>query len=185
MSGKYCKSRIQNQNYNFWDSKIMKCKKIGECILRRFSWFRVLGAGPPTCRPAGSRRPAGWSSAAAWPARCWGPGPGRSAPGSSPPGSPGARWAGSSGAARPIFCGYPGTLTQYTLLQTSNRWYYVNLSEWLCDPLMKRNRFQRFLFLAFPCQFLFSVCAAVIGELSAIQRHGRVGPSVATPDTRH
>ena len=50
---------------------------------------------------------------------------------------------------------------------------------------MKKNRFQRFLFLAFPCQFLFSVCAAVIGELIAIQRHGRVGPSVATPDTRH
>ena len=53
----------------------------------------------------------------------------------------------------------------------------------VCDPLMKKNRFQRFLFLAFPCQFLFSVCAAVIGELIAIQRHGRVGPSVATPDT--
>ena len=47
---------------------------------------------------------------------------------------------------------------------------------------MKKNRFQRFLFLAFPCQFLFSVCAAVIGELIAIQRHGRVGPSVATPE---
>ena len=60
MSVKYCKSRIQRQNYHFWDSKIVsEVQKKWRVHFKKVLVISGVGAGPPTCRPAGSRRRAG------------------------------------------------------------------------------------------------------------------------------
>ena len=59
MSGKYCKSRIQNQNYNFWDSKIMKCKKNWRVHFKKVLVISGVGGGAAYLSSCGISAPRG------------------------------------------------------------------------------------------------------------------------------
>ena len=158
MSVKYCKSRIQRQNYHFWDSKIVsEVQKNGECILRRFSLYRVLGRGrlPVVLRDLGAARvdpaqlldqldvgdlgPAGQHQVL--------PRPDLLAPARQ---DPQVRLGRSSVGTQ---AHWHNTLC-YAATFTSNCWLYVNLSEWLyVIRLWKRIDSNGFYFWHSPVNF--------------------------------
>ena len=158
MSVKYCKSRIQRQNYHFWDSKIVsEVQKNGECILRRFSLYRVLGRGrlPVVLRDLGAARvdpaqlldqldvgdlgPAGQHQVL--------PRPDLLAPaGQDPQVRLGRSSVGTQAHWHNTLC--------YAATFTSNCWLYVNLSEWLyVIRLWKRIDSNGFYFWHSPVNF--------------------------------
>ena len=83
----------------------------------------------PTCNLAGSPGLGDWSIGGVWSAQCWRPEPGKWAPGSCPPWSPGGQMAIFSDEAQPLFCGYSSSLQD--IIQNSNNWALSRKSKYI------------------------------------------------------